>query len=44
MDTTGSMGGELARLRTDLTSGSFLSGCGNGIPGAIRSPRGTSRS
>lgn len=36
MDTTGSMGGELSRLRTDLTSGSFLSGCGNGILGAIR--------
>lgn len=36
MDTTGSMGGELSRLRTDLTSGSFISGCGNGILGAIR--------
>ncbi len=36
MDTTGSMGGELSRLRTDLTSGTFLSGCGNGILGAIR--------
>jgi hypothetical protein len=36
MDTTGSMGGELNRLQTDLTSGSFLSGCSNGILGAIR--------
>ncbi|MBX7190605.1 MAG: hypothetical protein K1X94_01020 [Sandaracinaceae bacterium] len=36
MDTTGSMGGELARLRTDLTTGSFLAGCTNGILGAIR--------
>lgn len=36
MDTTGSMGGELGRLRTDLTTGSFISGCGNGILGAIR--------
>ncbi len=36
MDTTGSMGGELSRLKTDLTAGSFLSGCGNGILGAIR--------
>ncbi len=36
MDTTGSMGGELARLRTDLTTGTFLTGCGNGILGAIR--------
>ncbi len=36
MDTTGSMGGELARLRTDLTTGSFIAGCGNGVVGAIR--------
>jgi hypothetical protein len=36
MDTTGSMGGELNRLRTDLTTGTFLPGCGNGILGAIR--------
>ncbi len=36
MDTTGSMGGELTRLRTDLTSGTFLPGCSGGIIGAIR--------
>lgn len=36
MDTTGSMGGELSRLQTDLTSGSFISGCSGGIVGAIR--------
>lgn len=36
MDTTGSMGGELGRLRTDLTTGSFTAGCGNGVVGAIR--------
>lgn len=36
MDTTGSMGGELARLRADLTTGSFAPGCGDGIIGAIR--------
>ena len=36
MDTTGSMGGELANLRTGLTSGTYIPGCGNGIIGAIR--------
>lgn len=36
MDTTGSMGGELTRLRTDLTTGTFITGCANGILGAIR--------
>lgn len=36
MDTTGSMGGELTRLRTDLTTGTFTAGCGNGVMGAIR--------
>ncbi|MDQ3033852.1 MAG: hypothetical protein M3Y87_15655 [Myxococcota bacterium] len=36
MDTTGSMGGELTRLKTDLTTGSFAPGCGGGIMGAIR--------
>lgn len=36
MDTTGSMGGEIANLKRDLTTGSFLAGCGNGIVGAIR--------
>ena len=36
MDTTASMDGELARLRTDLTAGTFLTGCTGGIIGAIR--------
>jgi len=36
MDTTGSMGGEIANLQSGLTSGSYISGCGNGIIGAIR--------
>ncbi|MCA9609527.1 MAG: VWA domain-containing protein [Myxococcales bacterium] len=36
MDTTGSMGGELSNLRSGLTSGSYISGCGGGIIGAIR--------
>lgn len=36
MDTTGSMGGELGRLRTDLTSGTFIAGCAGGIIGAVR--------
>lgn len=36
MDTTGSMGGELTRLRTDLTTGTFIAGCAGGIIGAIR--------
>lgn len=36
MDTTGSMGGEITRLRTDLTSGTFIPGCAGGIIGAIR--------
>ncbi len=36
MDTTGSMGGELSRLRTDLTTGTFIPGCAGGIIGAIR--------
>jgi hypothetical protein len=36
MDTTGSMGGELTRLRTDLTTGTFIAGCPGGIIGAIQ--------
>lgn len=36
MDTTGSMGGEIANLRASLTSGSYIAGCGGGIIGAIR--------
>ncbi|HEY8430954.1 MAG TPA: hypothetical protein VIL20_21395 [Sandaracinaceae bacterium] len=36
MDTTGSMGGEIANLRTSLTSGTFIPGCSGGIIGAIR--------
>ena len=36
MDTTGSMGGELSTLQTDLTTGTFLPGCNGGIIGAIR--------
>ncbi len=36
MDTTGSMGGEIFNLQRDLTSGTFISGCGGGIIGAIR--------
>jgi hypothetical protein len=39
MDTTGSMGGELARLQADLTTGFFHptdTTCGNGVVGAIR--------
>ena len=36
MDTTGSMGGEIYNLQRDLTRGSFISGCGGGIIGAIR--------
>jgi hypothetical protein len=36
MDTTGSMGDEIANLQRDLTSGSFLTGCTGGIIGAIR--------
>jgi hypothetical protein len=36
MDTTFSMDGEIANLRTDLTSGTFLTGCSGGIIGAIR--------
>ncbi len=36
MDTTGSMGGEIANLRSTLTSGSFIAGCGGGVIGAIR--------
>lgn len=36
MDTTGSMGGEINRLKADLTTGSFISACSGGIIGAIR--------
>ena len=36
MDTTGSMGGELNRLKIDLTGGTFIPGCAGGIIGAIR--------
>ncbi len=35
-DTTGSMGGELANLRTGLTTGTFVAGCSGGILGGIR--------
>lgn len=35
-DTTGSMGGELARLRADMTAGTFVAGCPGGIIGAIK--------
>jgi len=34
-DNTGSMGGELAELQTNLTSGTFMTGCSGGILGAI---------
>jgi hypothetical protein len=36
MDTTGSMGGEISRLKADLTAGTFIPGCAGGIIGAIR--------
>jgi len=36
VDTTGSMGGEINNLRTALTTGTLLAGCGGGIIGAIR--------
>jgi hypothetical protein len=36
MDTTGSMGGEIANLQRDLTTGTFIAGCSGGIIGAIR--------
>ena len=36
IDTTGSMGGELAQLQLDLTSGELLTGCSGGVLGAIR--------
>jgi hypothetical protein len=36
MDTTGSMGGELYNLQSQLTSGTFIAGCSGGIIGAIR--------
>lgn len=36
MDTTGSMGGEIANLKSTLTSGSFIAGCSGGVIGAIR--------
>lgn len=35
-DTTGSMGGELANLRSSLTTGTYVSGCTGGIIGGIR--------
>lgn len=35
MDTTGSMGGEIANLKSGLTSGSYVTGCSGGIIGAI---------
>ncbi len=35
MDTTGSMGGEIANLRSGMTSGTLIPGCGGGIIGAI---------
>jgi len=36
MDTTGSMGDEIANLRSGLTSGTFIPRCSGGIIGAIR--------
>lgn len=36
VDTTGSMGGEIANLRSGLTSGNLLPGCPGGVIGAIR--------
>jgi len=36
MDTTGSMGGEINNLKSQLRSGTFISGCGGGVIGAIR--------
>ncbi len=36
MDTTGSMGGEIANLRDSLTSGELTPGCPGGIIGATR--------
>jgi hypothetical protein len=36
MDTTGSMGGAINNLKSDLTSGTFIAGCSGGIIGAIR--------
>ncbi|MEM6958723.1 MAG: hypothetical protein AAF645_23780, partial [Myxococcota bacterium] len=35
MDTTGSMGGEIANLQAGLTSGTFIPGCPGGVVGAI---------
>ncbi len=35
MDTSGSMGGELANLQAGLTSGTFIAGCPGGIIGAM---------
>ncbi|MGE0790742.1 MAG: hypothetical protein AB7S26_34025 [Sandaracinaceae bacterium] len=36
MDVTGSMGGEIANLKSALTSGTFITGCSGGVIGAIR--------
>lgn len=36
MDTTGSMGGEIANLRATLSSGTFTPGCPGGVVGSIR--------
>ncbi len=36
MDTTGSMGGEIANLQSGLTSGTFIPGCPGGVIGAIQ--------
>lgn len=36
MDTTGSMGGEIANLRAALTSGTYVTGCPGGIIGGIQ--------
>lgn len=35
MDTSGSMGGEIANLQSGLTSGIYIPGCGGGIIGAM---------
>ncbi len=35
MDTTGSMGGEIANLQAGLTSGTLIPGCDGGVIGAI---------
>lgn len=36
IDNSGSMGGELANLKADLTAGEFIAGCPGGLIGAIQ--------